>query len=69
MKINKKYLLLRIITFPIKLTFHLLWNIIFSFVITLKWLKNGGSELFYGENTKTDLSKILDKLNELNLEK
>lgn len=62
MKINKRYLLLRIITLPIKLTFHLLWSVLFSILITLKWLKNGGEEIFYGVNTETTLIKILKQL-------
>lgn len=60
-KWNKNKLLLRILTFPIKLIFQLFWGFVYSFIITCKWLKNGSQELIYGDGTSESLVKIIDQ--------
>ena len=60
-KWNKNKLLLRILTFPIKLIFQLFWGFVYSFLITFKWLKNGSQELIYSDDTSDSLVKIIDQ--------
>ena len=53
MKIKTKHLLLRVITFPIKLLFTLIWFNLWSIKVSLQWLFFGGEELFYGKDRAT----------------
>lgn len=60
MKINKKYLLIRIITSPIKLIFLLLWYNLFAVLLLLKWVKNGGQEVFYGTDFGNSIVELIE---------
>lgn len=59
-KWNKEKLLLRILTFPLKLLFQLLWANLSSILLCFKWLKNGSQELVYGDDHKSSLVEILE---------
>lgn len=61
MKINKKYLVIRIIAFIPKLFFTLVWFLIIGLIHSLKWLKNGGQELYYGDNHDKGLVKLIEQ--------
>lgn len=50
MKINKKYLLLRILSYPFRLVFTLFWMILFGFMLSIRWLLYGSQELYFGKN-------------------
>jgi len=66
MKINKNQLGIRIITFPIKLAFMILWMITYAIVISFRWLLFGSQELYFGKGFGTgDLSKIVEQNEEL----
>lgn len=56
MKLNKKYILLRIITSPIKLIFTLIWMILY-----------GSDEVYFSENfNRNDMSKLIESVEKLN---
>ena len=61
MKINKKYLALRIITFPIKLIFTIVWFFIMSLIISAKWVIFGSQELYYGKDGKNSLTNLIEQ--------
>lgn len=61
MKINKKYLLLRIISFPIKLALQILWGFLFSILISIQWLKHGSQELIYTNDHATSLARLIEQ--------
>ena len=67
-KVNKKYLLLRILTFPIKLIFSLLWFNLFALLKTYQWVIFGGDEIIFGTDINRDsvgeLIKIVSELND-----
>lgn len=44
---NKKHLLIRIITLPLKIIFSLIWYISICLISNYKWLLYGGQELIY----------------------
>lgn len=60
MKVNYKYLGFRIISFPIKLLFSLIWSFLIAILISLKWLKNGGQELYYGNEFGGTITTLID---------
>ena len=68
MKVNKKFLFLRIITFPIKLAFMLFWGILFAVFKSVQWVWFGGDEIILGKdfdrNTIGELIKAVEKLTE-----
>lgn len=61
MKTNKTNLLLRIITFPIKLLFSLLWFNLWAIKVSIQWVKNGGQELIYDNTHGRDLVRLIDQ--------
>jgi hypothetical protein len=61
MKFNKKYLLLRIIGFPAKLAFSIIWFCLMGILISIKWLKYGGQELYYGQEHGANLVKLIEQ--------
>ena len=61
MKINKKHLLLRIITSPLKLIFTLIWNIMIAFIMTFQWIVFGSQELYYGKDGKDSLVTLIEQ--------
>lgn len=65
MKIEKRYLGLRICTFWIKLIFSLVWNILFTFVVTYKWILYGSQELLYGKDGKEGLVTLIEQNEEI----
>ena len=60
MKINTKYLLLRIIISPVKLLFTVIWFNLIGFLIFFKWLKNGGQEMYYGNDFGGNLTTLIE---------
>lgn len=60
MKINKRFLLLRILASPFKLVFTMVWFNLVGLVMFLKWLKNGGQELFYGDAFGGNLVDLIE---------
>jgi hypothetical protein len=69
MKIQKRYFLLRIITFPIKLAFSLVWFLLFGIKISVQWLLFGSQELYYGkgldrESLANFIERVEKQLNE-----
>ena len=59
MKINKRYLLIRILISPIKLVFTILWCILFSFLKTYQWVIYGNDIDKY---SIMDLIKVVSNL-------
>ena len=67
MKLNKKYILLRIITSPIKLIFTLIWMILWSTILVWKWILYGSDEVYFSENfNRNDMSKLIESVEKLN---
>lgn len=68
MKVNKKFLLLRIIAFPLKLAFMLFWYLTFALFKSLQWVWFGGDEIVLGKdfdrNTIRELIESVEKLTE-----
>ena len=60
-KWNTKYLPLRIITFPFKLVFQIVWSVLVGLVISFRWLKNGSQEVYYGDDHTSGLVEILEQ--------
>lgn len=58
---NKKKLLLRIITFPIKLSFQIIWGVLSSILLSIKWLKNGSQEVVYGDDFTSSLVRLIEQ--------
>jgi len=65
MKLNKKYLVLRIITFPIKLFFQVSWSILIGIFTSFNWLMHGGEEIYYGKDNGKSLLEIAQQNKEL----
>ena len=65
MNINKKYLLIRILTFPIKLAFTLFWNNLIALMLTWQWILHGGQELYYGKDNDASLVKLIEQNEEI----
>jgi hypothetical protein len=62
MEINKKFLLIRIITFPFKLLFTLLWMIFFGLLLSFRWLLYGSQEVYFGKHFGNgELIKIINQ--------
>ena len=64
-KWNKKNLILRILTFPIKLTFQIIWGVLSSILYSLKWLKNGSQEVVYGDDFSCSIVRLIDQNQEI----
>lgn len=60
-KWNKHYLLLRILSFPIKLVFQILWGILLGILQSFHWLKFGSQELLYGKDHGKSLVRIIEQ--------
>lgn len=60
-KWNKRNLVARILTFPIKIAFQILWGVISSIFISFKWLKNGSQEVVYGDNHGESLVNLIEQ--------
>lgn len=66
MKVQKKYFLLRVITFPIKLVFDLLWFNLFAIVKTFQWVVYGGDEIIFGKDfNRNQMSDLIDAVENL----
>lgn len=66
MKINKKYIILRIITSPIKLIFTMFWLILWSLILVYHWILYGSDEIFFSENfNRNDVSKLIESVEKL----
>ncbi len=65
MKVNKKRLGLRIVTFPLKLIFQVAWFLVLAITTSFQWVLYGGQEIYYG---KDDYGGSLCKLIESNKE-
>lgn len=64
-KWNKKNLILRIITFPIKLIFQITWGVLISILYSFQWLKNGGRELVFGDDFDSSLIRLIKQNQEI----
>ena len=71
MKLQKKYLIARILTFPFKLLFQMVFAVLATIAISCRWVIYGGQEVYYGEETKSSIvnliksnEEIIQKLNE-----
>lgn len=64
-KWNKKNLLLRILTFPIKLSLQITWGVLASILYSLKWLKNGSQEVVYGDDFNSSIVRLIDQNQEM----
>ena len=66
MKINKKYLLLRIIAFPLKLLFTIIWFLLFAIFKSIQWVAYGSDEIVFrkdfNRNSITELIETIEKL-------
>lgn len=60
MKINKRLFVLRLITFPIKLTFTVLWSVLIGLKISIQWLINGSQELYFGADHDKSLVALIE---------
>lgn len=58
---NKHYLILRIISLPIKLLFQITWGILLAILQSFHWLKFGSQELLYGKDNGKFLIRIIDQ--------
>lgn len=59
---NKRHLLIRIITFPFKLLFSSSWYFCICIVSNIKWLLYGGEEVvFFKNETKGILLDIVEQ--------
>ena len=66
MKVNKRYLALRIITFPIKLLLNLIWFLALGIFTSIKWVLFGSQELYYGKNEgKDSLVRLIEQNEEI----
>ena len=62
MKINKKYFLIRLLTFPIKLLFTILWLVFYAFLLSIRWLKYGSQEFYFGKHFgRSELVQIIEQ--------
>lgn len=62
MKLNKKYIIIRLLTFPIKLLFTVLWMLLCAIMLSFRWLFYGSTELYFSKNfNTTELSKIVQQ--------
>lgn len=59
MKVNKQNLILRILTFPVKLIFLLLWHNIVGTVVAIRWIFYGSEEVYFGRNGRKSISEVL----------
>lgn len=64
MKINKRYLLLRMLISPIKLIFTIFWFALFSFLKTYQWVIYGSEEIIFG-NDKDSIKDLIKVVNDL----
>ena len=60
--INKKYLLLRIIVFPLKLVFMWAWYLVFGVMISLKWVITGSQEILIDSGKLSELIEQNEKM-------
>lgn len=65
MKINTRYLGLRILTFPVKLVFTVLWFFLYSLKCSVQWILFGSQELYYGKDKGANLVEILEQNKEI----
>lgn len=61
MKWNKKYLWIRIVAFPIKLLFSIIWHSLMGIRLSIQWLVCGGQEVYYGKDHGGSLIKIIEQ--------
>ena len=62
---NKKRLILRILTFPLKLAFQILWGVLSSILYSFKWLKNGSQEVVYGDDFEKSIVRLIQQNEEI----
>ena len=54
MKVNKRYILIRIITLPFKLLFTVVWFLCMAVFSNWKWVLYGGQEIYYSKTDNRD---------------
>ena len=60
MRIKRKYLLLRILSFPFKLALILFWNILFSVLLCYNWVLYSSDEIyFFMLDEEDDIMKLI----------
>lgn len=65
MKYNKQKFGLRLITFPIKLAFQLVFRLICALMETYQWVRFGGQEVIYSDDNGKSLCVIIEQNKEL----
>lgn len=69
MKVTKKNLGLRTITFLPKLFFTLIWMIIYGILITIRWWRFGSQELYFGDGFgRAEIAELIEKVETLTKE-
>lgn len=63
--INKKYFLLRFISFPIFLIFNILFSVLIGITSAINWLLHGGQMLFYGRDNGKSLVDLIEQNREI----
>lgn len=61
MKWNKKHLWARILTFPFKLIFSIIWHTLIGLKFSVQWLVCGSQEVYYGKDHGKSLIKIIEQ--------
>jgi hypothetical protein len=65
-KLNRRYFLLRLLTFPIKLVFTIFWNSLFALMQSLRWLVCGSTEtLFSGPEDRDNITGLIHRAEKL----
>lgn len=55
-----KLLIIRIITFPVKLSIMLLWHILIATLLSIKWLIIGEDEFFRDTDFTENISELIN---------
>jgi len=70
MKVNRRYLGLRILTAPLKLVFTLIWFMLYSLIHVYQWVIFGSDEVVFGNdfnrNTIKELIQEIEKSTKMN---
>lgn len=66
---NKRFFIIRLLTFPLKFAFMFLWFAILSTFTSFKWLWYGSHEIYDGKNQLIDEVNKLIAVNEKMIEK
>ena len=69
MKVTKKNLGLRTITFLPRLVFLLIWMIIYGILLNIRWWRFGSQELYFGDGFgRAEIAELIEKVENLTAE-